>query len=460
MVKRRIEIGILHSRSGNYALVAEACRAGAIAAIADINADPDGRIELVAVERDPGGNIDRYAPACADILATSSARHIIGCVTSWSRKEVIPVLEKAGGTLWYACPYEGFEANEHVVYMHACPNQHLVPLLGYVVPRFGADGFLLGSNYIWGWETNRVARDLIADAGGKVLGERYLPLGEADVSRLVAEIEATRPDFVLNNLIGPSSYAFMSAYAALGRARSAFPAGALPAAVLQPHRMRAAGDRRRRQRPSLGRAVFPRRVAPPASRSLAGPGRPLPGSSLEAAAYASVRVLAEILAGNPEARWTDLPDAFAGATFRTPFGDDRRSTRRPSTRPCRSRSAASRATAFRTVSRSSRRRARPLSVALRPRRDVRPPAPEGGLMSRPRIPNLGGARAFVLHRAAPDGAGDHPPAPGDRPRSRRAAGRSCRSRRWPPTSCSSTPISASTSSSRGSPARRRCRWWR
>ena len=99
--------------------------------------------------------------------------------------------------------------------MHACPNQHLVPLLGYVVPRFGANGFLTGSNYIWGWETNRVARDLIADAGGKVLGERYLPLGETDVSRLIAEIQATRPDFVLNNLIGPSSYAFMAAYAAL-----------------------------------------------------------------------------------------------------------------------------------------------------------------------------------------------------------------------------------------------------
>src|SRR5690606_7489450 len=60
-------------------------------------------------------------------------------------------------------------------------------------------------------------RDLIADAGGSVLGERYLPLGETDVSRLIAEIEATRPDFVLNHLIGTSSYAFIAAYAALGR---------------------------------------------------------------------------------------------------------------------------------------------------------------------------------------------------------------------------------------------------
>lgn len=100
--------------------------------------------------------------------------------------------------------------------MHACPNQQLLPLFSHVVPRFGADVFLLGSNYIWGWEMN-VARDLIADAGGDVHGERYLPLGEKEVTRLIEEIRATRPDFVFNNLIGSSSYAFLKAYASQGR---------------------------------------------------------------------------------------------------------------------------------------------------------------------------------------------------------------------------------------------------
>ena len=61
----------------------------------------------------------------------------IGCVTSWSRKEVIPVLERHGGTLWYPLPYEGFEASDHVVYTHACPNQHLLPLLDWALPRMG-----------------------------------------------------------------------------------------------------------------------------------------------------------------------------------------------------------------------------------------------------------------------------------------------------------------------------------
>lgn len=312
-MKQRVEIGILYARSGSYRLVSEACRTGAMRAIAGVNADPHGAIELVPVERDPKGNIDQYAPLCEDILRSSGARHVVGCVTSWSRKETIPVLEKVGATLWYACPYEGFEANEHVVYMHACPNQQLVPLLGHVAPRFGANGFLLGSNYIWGWETNRVARDLIADAGGRVLGERYLPIGETDVSRLIGEIRATRPDFVLNNLIGTSSYAFLKAYAELAREDAHFRPERCP--VLSCNLTEA-------ELPAIGEAGRGHLSAGPYFRrtDTTATEESLTGSSFEAAAYASVQVLAKVLAINPKAGFADLPAIFARQSFETPFG--------------------------------------------------------------------------------------------------------------------------------------------
>src|SRR3712207_754596 len=125
---RRIKVGLLYSRSGSYRLMSEACRDGALRGIAEVNADEALGLTLVPVERDPQGEVDAYAPLCAEILA-SGARHVVGCVTSWSRKEVIPTLERLGGVLWYACPYEGFEASSQVVYGHACPNQHLLPLL-------------------------------------------------------------------------------------------------------------------------------------------------------------------------------------------------------------------------------------------------------------------------------------------------------------------------------------------
>lgn len=316
-LKRRVEIGILYSRSGNYQLISDACRTGVLSAIDAVNADSTSPIEFEAVERDPGGNIDRYAEGCADILANSSARHIIGCVTSWSRKEVIPTLERSDGTLWYACPYEGFEANDHVVYMHACPNQHLVPMLAHVVPRFGANGFLLGSNYIWGWETNRVARDLVADAGGKVLGERYLPIGETDVSRLIAEIEATRPNFVLNNLIGTSSYAFFAAYAELAARDPHFGPDRCP--ILSCNLTEC-------ELPAIEGVGDGHLSAGPYFHDASAHGWPetisaaMPASSIEATAHACVRVLAEILGRNPDAQWSDLPNAFSYASFQTPLG--------------------------------------------------------------------------------------------------------------------------------------------
>ena len=303
-MKRRIDLGLLYSRSGSYTLIGEACRSGALAAIAQVNADPDLDISFIAVERDPGGNIDHYGPLCAELLNDTAARHVVGCVTSWSRKEVIPVLEKLGGILWYAVPYEGFEASDHVVYTHACPNQHLLPLLDWVLQAHGKRAYLTGSNYIWGWEINRLARETLQSAGGQVLGERYLPIGSTDVARMIDEIRACRPDFILNSLIGPSSYEFIAACSALGNEDPAFRPDRCP--VLSCNLTEA-------ELPALGNNAEGLIAAGPYFRGLQGwPGAGSFSSSHEAAAYAAVRELARLLAGRQGSESLPLADLLAG----------------------------------------------------------------------------------------------------------------------------------------------------
>lgn len=292
-MKRRIEIGLLYSRSGSYALISEACRSGVLSAVAMLNADRDLDLSFVTVERDPEGNVDRYGPLCEAILRETAARHIIGCVTSWSRKEVIPTIEKHGATLWYAVPYEGFEASDHVVYTHACPNQHLLPLLDWVLPAHGRRAYLTGSNYIWGWEINRLARERITLAGGEVLGERYLPIGSRDVGRMIEEIRVARPDFILNSLIGPSSYDFLAAYRALGGEDAQFHPARCP--VLSCNLTEC-------ELPAIGAAAEGLIAAGPYFRGAEGwPGGGSFGSSHEAAAFTAVRELARLLSGRPGA---------------------------------------------------------------------------------------------------------------------------------------------------------------
>ncbi|WP_075215149.1 transporter substrate-binding protein [Mongoliimonas terrestris] len=308
-MKRRIELGLLYSRSGPYALMSEACRTGALSAMAMVNADPDLDISFVPVERDPGGNVDHYGPLCADILRDTGARHVVGCVTSWSRKEVIPTVEKFGGTLWYAVPYEGFEASDHVVYTHACPNQHLLPLLDWALRSHGRRATLVASNYIWGWELNRLARETVTAAGGEILAERYLPMGSVDVDRMVEEIRFTRPDFILNSLIGPSSYAFLAAYQALGRDDPHFRPDRCP--VLSCNMTEC-------EFPALGARAEGLIAAGPYFRGVTGwPGAGNFGSSFEAAAFAAVRQLARLLAHRPGAEAESLTDLL-----KSPAGQD------------------------------------------------------------------------------------------------------------------------------------------
>lgn len=208
-MKRTIEIGLLQSKGGNYSAISCASRAGVLQGVEEINADASLDVRFRIVERDPEGKIDRYAPLCRDILQNSQARHIFGCVTSASRKEVIPELERFDGVLWYPLPYEGFEASERVAYMHSCPNQHLLPLLDWALPVVGKRAYFVGSNYIWGWEMARIAREQIAYAGGTVLGDRYLAIGDIELDHIIHDIRVLKPDFILNSLVGDSSYAFL-----------------------------------------------------------------------------------------------------------------------------------------------------------------------------------------------------------------------------------------------------------
>lgn len=304
---RTIDLGLLFSTTGPYHLMGQASRAGALKAIAQVNSDAAFNLNFQAIERDPGGDIDAYAPLCEEILSNSAARHVIGCTTSWSRKEVIPSLEGMGGVLWYPTPYEGFEASDRVVYAHACPNQHLLPLLDHSFTAFGDRLYLTGSNYIWGWEMNRIAREASAKIGAEVLGERYIPIGDTDITRLIEEIADLKPDFVLNQLIGPSQYAFLEGMAELRRHDASFSNGRCP--ILSCNLTEA-------ELPAIGAAAEGLIAAGPWFKGLSpalpgNEGREDFGSSFEAAAHASVMMLARLLASAPDAENKSLPELLA-----------------------------------------------------------------------------------------------------------------------------------------------------
>ncbi|MGT2464774.1 transporter substrate-binding protein [Mesorhizobium atlanticum] len=107
---------------------------------------------------------------------------------------------------------EGFEANENVIYTGACPNQHLIPLFDHMLPRYGKARLSRRRQLCLGLGDEPAgAASFSRVPAARCSASRYLPIEETDVGLLIADLERHRPDCILNNMIGPSSYAFLAA---------------------------------------------------------------------------------------------------------------------------------------------------------------------------------------------------------------------------------------------------------
>ena len=169
-------------------MMAGEMRKSALMAVDEINQSDEFDFTFTPHLRDPGGVVAGYHTACADLIREEHVGHIVGCYTSASRKQVIPIVERTERLLWHPARYEGFESSDNVIYVGAAPNQHVVPLVRHMLDHIATDVFCIGSNYIWTWEMNRVIREIVTSAGGRILAERLLELGETAVDHIVKEV--------------------------------------------------------------------------------------------------------------------------------------------------------------------------------------------------------------------------------------------------------------------------------
>jgi urea transport system substrate-binding protein len=211
MKKPSVPLGLVFSQSGPYAMMAGEMLKSALMAVDEINRSPEFDFIFAPHLRDPRGVVAAYHTACADLIRDEQVDHIVGCYTSASRKQVIPIVERTERLLWHPARYEGFESSDNVVYVGAAPNHNVVPLVRHMLDHISSDVFCIGSNYVWTWETNRVIREIVTSAGGRILAERLLELGETAVDHIVREAIDRRPPVVFNTLVGESSYVFVRA---------------------------------------------------------------------------------------------------------------------------------------------------------------------------------------------------------------------------------------------------------
>ncbi|WP_413702354.1 transporter substrate-binding protein [Psychromonas sp. KJ10-10] len=135
--------------------------------------------------------------------------HFFGPITSSARKVLLPEIQKNKAMLWFSSPYEGYECEEQVVYLGPCPNQNLLPLMDYAIPKYGNKVALVSSNYVWGWESSRIAKEIVKANSGSIVFDALFHMQETDFSLCINNILKESPSFIINNLVGESNYSFL-----------------------------------------------------------------------------------------------------------------------------------------------------------------------------------------------------------------------------------------------------------
>ena len=215
-----IKVGVLFSRTGVTSRVELSQLLGTLFAIREINdaGGINGR-ELLPVHYDPHCVPQNYRHLAERMVQDDKVHVIFGCYMSSTRKAVMPVVEKWQRLLMYPTLYEGFEFSRNIIYTGAAPNQNSAQLAEYMTRHFGGRIYLVGSDYIYPYESNRIMSDFILElSSGNKLGESYVKLNasEKDFVPIVRDIKAKQPDFIFSTVVGEGTRMLYQAYADAG----------------------------------------------------------------------------------------------------------------------------------------------------------------------------------------------------------------------------------------------------
>jgi ABC-type branched-subunit amino acid transport system substrate-binding protein len=164
--------------------------------------------EIEVAFHDTGGDIDEVTRTASDIVASEDADIIMGSHISAVRVALRKVV--AGHMPYLYTPvYEGGERTPGVMAIGETPGAQWRPSIEWLAnTRHASSWYLIGSDYVWPWLSHKAIKKYIADAGGRVVGEEFVPIGEHNHSSQLARIQAAKPDVVLITLIGTDSVVF------------------------------------------------------------------------------------------------------------------------------------------------------------------------------------------------------------------------------------------------------------
>jgi urea transport system substrate-binding protein len=223
-----IKVGVLVPDSGPAGLFGPSTRNSAILAAKQINASGGingEQIELLFA--DVGVPPAEAAQAALRLWKGEGVEAFVGMHDSAVREALIG---RFNGQVPYVYTpvYEGNSCANGLYITGETPSQQLAPVVPYLMENeVVSKWYLIGHDYNWPRDTNALAKGYIADAGGEVVGEEYVPFTVSEFDSSLQRIKESGADAVLITLVGGGSVGFNVSFAGFGLDKQAIRLGTL-----------------------------------------------------------------------------------------------------------------------------------------------------------------------------------------------------------------------------------------
>ena len=223
-----IKVGVLVPDSGPAGLFGPSTRNAATLAAEKINASGGingEQIELVFA--DVGVPPAEAGQAALRLWKGEGVEAFVGMHDSAVRETLIG---RFNGQVPYVYTpvYEGNSCADGLYITGETPSQQLAPVIPHLSEKEGVSKwYLIGNDYNWPRDTNALAKGYIADAGGEVVGEEYVPFTVSEFDSSLQRIKESGADAVLVTLVGGASVGFNISFAGFGLDSQAIRLGTL-----------------------------------------------------------------------------------------------------------------------------------------------------------------------------------------------------------------------------------------
>ena len=212
------KIGLFIALSGPASLFGPTQRACAELAAEEVNKAGGimGR-QIKLFPTDAGGPPAELTKSAIRLMLEEKVDLFIGSHDSATREALVATI-KGKAPYIYTPVYEGGECAFNTYVLADTPEQQIRPSLTWMMKEKGAKSiYMIGDDYVWPRKCNEYAKAYIAENGGKVAAEEYVPFGAPNkFEEMVTRIKSAKPDAVLITLVGADNVNFNRTFAGFG----------------------------------------------------------------------------------------------------------------------------------------------------------------------------------------------------------------------------------------------------